>query len=186
MNNELQRELDKIPSIISSPKFLENRGLGNDIGFYIFDYPPEHELQVRYFVSNMVKVLSSKMNIEHINLFEKIIEYLESRNIKEATFDMQKSEGNKSVLKALEAPLNPKKFVSNIIDENQSCDLMIFTGIGSAWPVIRAHNILNNLQPIVGDTPVIMFYPGKYDTKSLRLFNKMESEGYYRAFKLIV
>jgi hypothetical protein len=30
-----------------------------------------------------------------------------------------------------------------------------------------------------------MFYPGRYDGQSLRLFGKIKSNNYYRAFKLV-
>jgi len=30
-----------------------------------------------------------------------------------------------------------------------------------------------------------MFYPGKYDGFSLRLFNKLKDDHYYRAFQLV-
>jgi len=30
-----------------------------------------------------------------------------------------------------------------------------------------------------------MFYPGRYDGQALRLFGKIKSDNYYRAFKLV-
>ena len=30
-----------------------------------------------------------------------------------------------------------------------------------------------------------MFYPGRYDGQSLRLFGKLKNTNYYRAFKLV-
>jgi hypothetical protein len=35
------------------------------------------------------------------------------------------------------------------------------------------------------DTPLLMFYPGRYDGTSLRLFNKLVEDNYYRAFQLV-
>jgi hypothetical protein len=35
------------------------------------------------------------------------------------------------------------------------------------------------------DTPLVMFYPGKYDGYSLRLFNTLAEDHYYRAFRLV-
>ena len=39
--------------------------------------------------------------------------------------------------------------------------------------------------PVMGQTPLVMFYPGKYDGQSLRLFGKLKNNNYYRAFKLV-
>ena len=64
-------------------------------------------------------------------------------------------------------------------------DLVIVSGVGSVWPLLRSHTLLNNLQPVMGNTPLVMFYPGRYDGQSLRLFGKIKSNNYYRAFKLV-
>ena len=64
-------------------------------------------------------------------------------------------------------------------------DLVIVSGVGSVWPLLRSHTLLNNLQPVMGKTPLVMFYPGRYDGQSLRLFGKIKSNNYYRAFKLV-
>ncbi|WP_412030654.1 DUF1788 domain-containing protein [Anaerosalibacter bizertensis] len=62
--------------------------------------------------------------------------------------------------------------------------MVFITGVGKVWPAIRAHTILNNLQPVV-KVPVVMFFPGKYSGLELHLFNKIKDENYYRAFRLI-
>ena len=67
----------------------------------------------------------------------------------------------------------------------QDQDLVLLSGVGSVWPMMRTHSLLNNLHPVMGNTPLVMFYPGKYDQKTLRLFGKIKIENYYRAFRLI-
>ena len=64
-------------------------------------------------------------------------------------------------------------------------DLLLMDGVGSSWPFVRLNTLLNNLQPIMGDTPLVVFYPGRYDGRSLRLFDKISGNNYYRAFRLI-
>ena len=75
-------------------------------------------------------------------------------------------------------------------------DLVLISGIGSAYPLLRSHTLLSNLHAIMGQTPLVMFYPGRYDTQTLRLFGKTGLAGgsaeerkkqtnYYRAFRLI-
>ena len=39
----------------------------------------------------------------------------------------------------------------------------VLSGVGSVWPLLRSHSLLNNLQPVMGKTPLVMFYPGRYD-----------------------
>jgi hypothetical protein len=64
-------------------------------------------------------------------------------------------------------------------------DLVLVSGVGSVYPMLRAHTLLNNLHTVMGKTPLVLFYPGKYDRQSLKLFNRLSSDNYYRAFKLV-
>ena len=41
------------------------------------------------------------------------------------------------------------------------------------------------LQASMKKTPLVMFYPGRYDGFSLRLFNTLADDHYYRAFRLV-
>ena len=43
----LDERLDKAEEMIQKPSFRENKGLGNEVGYYIFDYPAEKELYIR-------------------------------------------------------------------------------------------------------------------------------------------
>ena len=63
-------------------------------------------------------------------------------------------------------------------------DVVFFTGIGKVWPLLRSHNLLNNLQNII-EKPLILFYPGQYTGQDLSLFGLFESSNYYRANKII-
>ena len=54
MSLTLEERLNKIISRITSKEFLESKGLGNEIGFWIFDYPVDRELVVRDFLNGTV------------------------------------------------------------------------------------------------------------------------------------
>ena len=43
----LEERLNKAEAMIQKPSFRQNKGLGNEVGYYIFDYPAEQELFVR-------------------------------------------------------------------------------------------------------------------------------------------
>ena len=53
-------------------------------------------------------------------------------------------------------------------------DLVLISGVGSVWPLLRSHLLLNNVHPIMGQTPLVMFYPGRYDGQTLQLFGKLK------------
>lgn len=190
---ELQQRLDAVLSKIESPAFLNNEGLGNEIGFYVFDYPAKHELMVREHLRFLLKKLNSReYDFIALNLFEVVIELLESRGLLERGFKMQQDKGNEALLKALKGPLEQNRvadFIAKKIAVNQTkakpCQFVILHGLGSAWPVIRGHSLLNSLHAKLGSIPLILFYPGEYDRASLKPFGSIESDNYYRAFKLV-
>ncbi|KPB91020.1 BREX protein BrxB domain-containing protein [Pseudomonas syringae group genomosp. 3] len=37
----------------------------------------------------------------------------------------------------------------------------------------------------MGQTPLVLFYPGRYDGQSLQLFCQLGEKPYYRAFRLV-
>jgi len=190
MNDYLTERLNKILPRIISDDFLKGRGIGNEIAFYIFDYPPEDELRVRehiHFLLDHIPKQRPELRVKHINLFDFILDYLKRRNLLDKALEMQREKGNDTLKKALEGPLDPDKLPAIFTEVAQPYqnDLVLLSGVGSAFPLLRSHTLLNNLHPIMGNTPLVMFYPGRYDGQSLRLFGKLKSNNYYRAFKLI-
>ncbi len=190
MNDYLTERLNKILPRIISDDFLRGRGIGNEIAFYIFDYPPEDELRVRehiHFLLDHIPKQRPELRVKHINLFDFILDYLKSRNLLEKALKMQREKGDETLKEALKGPLHENKLATIFVEvaQPQQNDLVLLSGVGNVWPLLRSHTLLNNLHPIMGNTPLVMFYPGRYDGQSLRLFGKLKSNNYYRAFKLI-
>ena len=65
-------------------------------------------------------------------------------------------------------------------------EIVVLTGIGNAYPLIRTHDLLNNLQILMKNKPLVVFYPGSYSGQILSLFEQLKDENYYRAFRLVV
>lgn len=190
MDQRLQDRLNRIPEKILSQEFLQGQGLGNEIGFWIFDYAPEHELQVREYLAFLEDLLAKKhahLNIASINLLEVMRDYLASRNFLEKARQRQREKGDQALLRALAGPMHMDKFAPYLLESTQAAekDIIFIHGVGSVWPVLRAHNLLNKLHALLGHKPVVLFYPGEYNGQSLTLFNLIPSDNYYRAFSLV-
>lgn len=187
----LTERLNQILPKIILGDFLKGRGIGNEIGFYIFEYPPENELQVRDRLFSLLDHIAKEkpdLRVKHINLFDFILDYLKSRNLLEKALKMQQEKGDEALQKALSALLHESKLAPLLVKETQpdQHDLILISGIGSAWPLLRTHTLLSNLHSRMGQTPLVMFYPGRYDGQSLRLFGILKNNNYYRAFKLVL
>ncbi|MFZ1537461.1 MAG: DUF1788 domain-containing protein [Chromatiaceae bacterium] len=190
MTNDFNERLDKILDRLTSDAFLQGKGLGNEIPFYAFDYPPERELEVRAHIVFLLAQIPKRrpgLRFVHVNLFELIVRHLKNRGFYEKALGMQKQKGDEATLKALAAPLDASKLASVFADEAKPAehDLVLVSGVGSAYPLLRTHNLLNNLHHLMGSTPLVLFYPGVYDGQSLRLFGTLQDKPYYRAFRLV-
>lgn len=191
MTLSLDERLNQILPRITSCDFLDSKGLGNEIGFWIFDYPPEHEMAVRDFVSGTVvpalRKQSPPLRTASVNLLSLVTDLLEERKLLDKAIEMQAGKGNDSTLAALRSVLKEDKLAQKIATQFDvpNLDLLIITGVGAVYPMLRTHTLLSALHPIMGKTPLLMFFPGRYDGHSLRLFNTLAEDHYYRAFRLV-
>ena len=201
MSDRLTQRLNQILPKITSDEFLAGSGIGNEIAFHIFDYPPEDELRVRNHIEFVLERLPrSKPNlrVKHINLFDFLLDYLRERDLLKKSLELQKQKGDTALMKAMKGVLSEGKIAQRFgeIAQPEQHDLVLISGVGSAYPMLRSHTLLNNLHSIMGQTPLVMFYPGKYDQISLRLFGKSGASirgapsrgrqaNYYRAFRLV-
>ncbi len=184
----LQQRLDQILEKIESEAFLSSKGLGNEIAFWVFDYPARQEIQVR----EHLQFLTDKLNhrgyrFSHLNLFAVVIEMLQERTLLDRAIELEKQQGMRALKKALKAPLDQVRvaeFITRKIEPQQQ-QFVLLSGLGSAWPWIRGHSLLNALHPKMGATPLVLFYPGEYSGLDLKTFGIIESKNYYRAFKLV-
>jgi hypothetical protein len=122
-----------------------------------------------------------------VDLLKLVTELLEDRKLLDKAMEMQQSKGDDGVLPALRSVLKEDKLAQKIADQFDiaSLDLLILTGVGAVYPMLRTHTLLSALHPIMGNTPLLMFFPGRYDGHSLRLFNTLAEDHYYRAFRLV-
>ena len=184
--------LDAIIPEIEKKSFRENRGLGNEIGYYIFDYQPKYELVVRdyiRFIKEKINSGSLGFKIKELDLYEVMLEILNSKGYLNKNIEMEKAKGSEKVFEATKKTLRltgQNDLIIQHIKENVTKgDIVFLTGVGKAWPIIRSHTILNNLHSAIDEVPVVMFFPGTYDGLELVLLDGIKDDNYYRAFKLI-
>ena len=186
----IDKRLDLIKDKIKEETFIDGKGLGNEISFYIFDYDPKDELKVRdhvdYLINDYFKAPHHNRRIIEFNLYDMFLEIAKEKKIYDQIFKMEEKEGKEFLYRALTTFARPEIFLDKIKKEIGDHNVLFITGVGQIYPIVRTHNILNNLQDILEDkTPVILFYPGQYNEQDLQLFNKLKAENYYRAFRLV-
>lgn len=191
MSQKLDERLNQILPRLTSPDVLANKGFGGEIGFWIFEYPPEDEMAVRAFLQNAVLPALARhqpmIRVTAINLFELVIGLLEERRLLDKVIEMQRTQGDAKTLASLRGVLAEEKLVRRLVATNDiaGLDLLILWNVGAVYPVVRTHTLLSALHAHMKNKPLLMFYPGKYDGYSLRLFSRLKDDHYYRAFRLV-
>lgn len=191
MTDLLQR-LNKAEEVISRPSFRQNKGLGNEVGYYVFDYPAEQELVVRERINYIVSKNNNSndgFKVVVFDLYDIIIDILKDKGYLEKCFEFEKTKGferiTKSVGNVLRISADDSLIVNHIKENTPKNSVIFLTGVGKCYPVLRSHKVLNNLHQVIDNVPVVMFYPGKYDGQELVLFSEIKDDNYYRAFKLV-
>ena len=189
---DIDEKLSKIEPKIKKPSFLENKGLSNEVGYYIFDYDPKYELKVREEVlriKNKINNSSYAFSIVEFDLYEIIIDILNDKGYLEEVFLFEEEDGLDFSIDAITSLLklnsDDNLIVNYIVDKTPENCVVFLTGVGKAYPILRSHNVLNNLHQKLDEVPVVLFFPGKYSGRDLILFNTIEGGNYYRAFPLI-
>ena len=191
MTTTFEERLNQALPRLASSDVLDNRGAGGEIGFWIFDYPPEREMAVRAWVAEVIepglRKQKPQLRFATIDLFECVVGLLEERGLLEKAFEMQARKGDDALLGNLRSVLKEDRLAARIVQMAgvEDLDLLIVKGVGSVYPMLRTHTLLSALHPHMRDTPLLMLYPGRYDGMSLRLFNKLGDDNYYRAFRLV-
>lgn len=188
----IYQRLDEIIQRITKESFRENTGLGNEIGYYIFDYEPRYEMLVREHVRFLIQKINDGdygFHIKEFDLYEIMLELLETKGYLEKNFKMEQVKGSEFVFNATKRALRLTEkddlIIQYIRDRVVKGDVVFITGVGKVWPIIRSHTVLNNLHQVLDEVPVIMFFPGVYDGLELVLFEEIKDDNYYRAFKLV-
>jgi hypothetical protein len=184
----IQKRLDRVISFLDSESILNKKGHGNEIRFYIFDYDPRDELYIRDFVNFITqKYATNKTNLHpiEIDLYDTAISIIHRKIPISKVIDYESKNGDKKLFDSLKPLLKPETIIAAIQEKlTPEINLLLMTGIGKSWPLLRSHVILNNLHEAFSDLPLILFFPGRFDGSQLVLFNTIKDDHYYRAFRL--
>ena len=164
---QIIERLNDLQEIILEPDFTNKKGLGGEIGFYIFDYDAADELIVRQAIPDLIqysKKRNEALRFQVFDLYDMMIRFFEKRGYIEKNIKMEQQKSSEELFsvmrKALKIATNRDVFVQTIREELEPGAIVFITGIGKIYPILRSHVLLNNLQIVVEDQPLILFFPG--------------------------
>lgn len=189
---DLTARLDAMEAAIKKPSFRQSSGKANEVNYWIFDYPPEKELEVRErieYMKNKNQKGTDEYQLVVFDLYDIIIDFLERKNFIDKCYDFEKQRGFGWIVKAVSNSMkvseNDSLVVQYIQEHTPENAIVFLTGVGKCYPLLRSHNVLNNLHQSYLRAPVVMFFPGTYNEQELILFNEIKDDNYYRAFRLV-
>ncbi len=183
--SDIWQLLDRVPSRLAEECFLSNHGLSNEVGIHVFCYPPEDEVIVtRYFET--LKREATAFRLIECDLYRIFLDICADKRILPSIAKTEERKGKEYLAEQLQKVATPEAFVERMAyDDHRHGDILLITGVGKVYPFMRSHKILDNIQHVFADIPVLMLYPGTFNGQTLELFDRFLDGHYYRAFNLL-
>lgn len=189
----ISERYEHLLNVMSSDRFKNKEGLGNEVPFFICPFKPKETIEVEKLHHQLANKLTQLgTQVLEVNLYDLAIEILKENDDWDYYIEEETSMSKDRFKEELQSILDIETvFTPEIAKKMHSSDfdIMFITGVGEVFPYIRSHNILNNLQKIAKKRPTVMFFPGDYKHSlesgaSLELFEKLRDDKYYRAFNI--
>jgi len=191
----LSQHEEHLFKVLSSERFLKMEGLGNEVAHFIYDYDPTSALEVAQAKKRIKTKLETEegIGVLEINLYDLCVDLLKERNVWDRVLAAEPTMDKPDFLKMLQNMLDPQIHLAPAIKvriEAETFQILFLTGIGEVFPFVRSHTVLNNLQTVVSDRPMLMFFPGRYDVSAtqgsaLVLFGLLKDDSFYRAKRIL-
>lgn len=194
-NRSLSDRLTEMDEKIKNPSFRNAAGKANEVNYWVFDYPPEQEMEVRSHVKWLQDRNSRGLDDYELvvyDLYDLIINELKEKGFLEKTVELEERGGIRRVVTAVQRTLrltdNNNYLVQYMSAHTPENAVVLICGIGKCYPILEAPEVFNkvlyNMPQKYVSTPVILFYPGTYTEQELIVFNELREDSYYRAFRI--
>ena len=178
--------------LMSSRKFLDMTGPSNDVPYYICPFRVEETQSMYQYIGQLKNALSLKqIKVLEINLYHLTIEHLSAIGELARHVQDEPHTSRELFFKSISGLTDTKDFICPLMIDKileASPDVVFITGVGEVYPYIRSHKILSTMESKFTECPLVLFFPGKYETDSVKgsnltLFGILDDK-YYRAFNI--
>ncbi|MBE6098023.1 MAG: DUF1788 domain-containing protein [Schwartzia succinivorans] len=197
---KIYERLNQLEGRINSEEFVKTSGTTNTVNYWVFDYHPKHELIVRERVSLIQKKYNDyhdKLKIYVVDLYELIIRHLESNNYIGYCKQFEQENGldyvTAAVKNSLQLTSNEQTnamvgYIKDIVPAKEAYSILL-TGVGKCFPLLQGPEVFNQILYNMPDEyrriPIVLFYPGTYTEQELIIFNEMQEDNFYRAYRIV-
>jgi hypothetical protein len=185
---------DELKQKFNSEIFLKNTSPGGDVPVYLYTYEAALELDFLTEIKMLVEELKiSGKNVLVIDLFWEAMNLVKEKGyldmLLEAEAELSKEEFLSQFCTLLDMKKNFLPYLKKLFEnymQTKEPDLVFFIGGSHLFPVFRIHQILNKMENLEWEVPIVFFYPGRRDESTLLFLGleKLRGKNYYRAIPL--
>lgn len=192
---------------LNSPGFQDVENGDLFYNFFIYQYPAEKEYEIRRqildFKSSLLRP-TNYVDVLPLNLFDEFCRFLDSKrflkhpSMLHYLLDKEKRDPSsaENVKSTLSRNAHSKEFLSYLhrrvmdhiqIDDGLRRPYVFVYGVGGMFPYLRVNELLAAYEEFneTSQYKVLVFYPGKREGNSFRLFNLLPDHNTYRATLLV-
>ena len=162
--------------------------LGGELPLFIQPLDPSKQRETEEQVKRLASRLNRKgIKVSVVNLFDLSIGILKEEGILDAILENESDIPHSDTVETLDSILDISSTIIphlQSVIESDNPDYLFLSGVGSVYPFIRSHGILNNLDELTDNCKLVLFFPGQYDNMQLKLFGHIYDENYYRGINL--
>lgn len=162
--------------------------LGGELPLFIQPLDPSKQRETEEQVRRLASRLNRKgIRVSVVNLFDLSIAILKEEGILDAILKNESDIPHSDTVETLDSILDISSTIIphlQSVIESENPDYLFLSGVGSVYPFIRSHGILNNIDELTDNCKLVLFFPGQYDNMQLKLFGHIYDENYYRGINL--
>ena len=162
--------------------------LGGELPLFIQPLDPSKQRETEEQVRRLASRLNRKgIRVSVVNLFDLSIAILKEEGILDAILENESDIPHFDTVETLDSILDISSTIIPHLQsaiESENPDYLFLSGVGSVYPFIRSHGILNNIDELTDNCKLVLFFPGQYDNMQLKLFGHIYDENYYRGINL--
>ena len=183
---DLETLFEGVYNKLISPEFGKN--LVGELPLFVQPFPSDKQSEVE----SQVKRLSTRLQKKGIatvciNLYDLCMDILREAEVLDAILEQEQEIEREDIISTLDSVLDIKSVIiprikAIILEANPQ--YAFISGVGSVYPFVRSHGILNSIDELSKECNLVLFFPGDYNNLQLRLFGMISDENYYREHNL--
>ena len=180
--------LNNLDAFLHTISEENHAGLGGEAGYYVFSYDPKDEMRIRQWTKNEIELFRrAHRPVVEFDLYKIMAELLVEKHPRQKYEDLEMRTGSKTrVVNAANSVLQIGRPMDLMLDYivkriPQDNAVILLTGVGKCYPLLRSHKILNDLHDRLAQGIALMMFPGRYEDGYLYLFGDVKDGNNYRA-----